>query len=384
VLRGAFPSVAIGGEGRVLGVSLTVPAQPAANLLNQVATNGPEELMKSTQAALANAGANVPGAEGDLLHEMLPEEPAKLSEEEQKLLDLVNQARANIETPPPPLKASTRLTELARAHAAHMAKKKQLADKLDGKDNTQRVRQAGYRFVKDRLGITMLAEQDFTTEQAFGVWSQEDASKAVLLDIYEEAGIGIAKDSDGKVYYYMVYAIPESPAELQAPLLQEALRNALKDEEIRALAIPALAVVNPKVKDADLQQLAYQNLDVGISEVTPQTKRAIPPLTELLKSKSEKVRYAAAVALLRIDPDLQKTVPAIGQVLQQKAAGKLYGTLLKRMKIPPELTAVGFFRDLGPSEAVEAYAGYTDIPKGYWVYVYPYWYIWQDRKEENP
>ena len=31
----------------------------------------------------------------------------------------------------------------------------------------------------------------------------------------------------------------------------------------------------------------------------------------------------------------------------------------------------------------EAYAGYRDLPTGYWVYVYPNWYIWGETKKEQ-
>src|SRR5262249_19558431 len=37
----------------------------------------------------------------------------------------------------------------------------------------------------------------------------------------------------------------------------------------------------------------------------------------------------------------------------------------------------GDFKDQG-LEPPRAYAGQKDLPKGYWVYVKPYWYIWRD------
>ena len=35
------------------------------------------------------------------------------------------------------------------------------------------------------------------------------------------------------------------------------------------------------------------------------------------------------------------------------------------------------FTDAGLKNTRE-YAGQNDLPKGHWVYVYPYWYIWRD------
>src|SRR5438067_66355 len=39
------------------------------------------------------------------------------------------------------------------------------------------------------------------------------------------------------------------------------------------------------------------------------------------------------------------------------------------------------FNDYGHYPATD-YAGYTGIPEGYWVYVYPNWYIWGELKKK--
>src|SRR5207248_11523086 len=40
----------------------------------------------------------------------------------------------------------------------------------------------------------------------------------------------------------------------------------------------------------------------------------------------------------------------------------------------------GTFKDFSEAGLMQRprYAGYTSLPAGYWVYVYPYWYIWRD------
>src|SRR5205085_7994565 len=54
-----------------------------------------------------------------------------------------------------------------------------------------------------------------------------------------------------------------------------------------------------------------------------------------------------------------------------------YEMLLRQIKVPGDKEADGDFKDLGLRDRRE-YAGHKDLPRGYWVYVAPYWYIWRD------
>lgn len=54
-----------------------------------------------------------------------------------------------------------------------------------------------------------------------------------------------------------------------------------------------------------------------------------------------------------------------------------YRMLLRQFKVEKDAEKVGDFKDLGLQDKRE-YAGQTELPKGYWVYAYPYWYIWRD------
>jgi hypothetical protein len=54
-----------------------------------------------------------------------------------------------------------------------------------------------------------------------------------------------------------------------------------------------------------------------------------------------------------------------------------YSTLLRKLKVDQDRAAYSDFNDYGYYPATD-YAGYTGIPAGYWVYVYPYWYVWAD------
>ncbi|MFP6765017.1 MAG: YfbK domain-containing protein, partial [Planctomycetaceae bacterium] len=52
-----------------------------------------------------------------------------------------------------------------------------------------------------------------------------------------------------------------------------------------------------------------------------------------------------------------------------------YRRLLKKIEVPDDLQSFGGFYEYGTWEG-RAYAGHTELPQGYWVYVFPNWYIW--------
>src|SRR5882724_5331883 len=68
----------------------------------------------------------------------------KLSEDEQKLLDMTNAERKKKDLPP--LKANPTLFQVARAHAANMAKQGKMEHILDGKNPYERIKTAGYKY----------------------------------------------------------------------------------------------------------------------------------------------------------------------------------------------------------------------------------------------
>ena len=54
-----------------------------------------------------------------------------------------------------------------------------------------------------------------------------------------------------------------------------------------------------------------------------------------------------------------------------------YQNLLKKIEVESDVKPYSAFRDWGHSNT-KSYAGHKDLPAGYWVYVYPHWYIWGD------
>jgi hypothetical protein len=68
----------------------------------------------------------------------------------------------------------------------------------------------------------------------------------------------------------------------------------------------------------------------------------------------------------------------MGQSLAKAKVDGKYNTLLKRIKVENDFRQYAEFSDYG-YYASTSYATYVDLPAGYWVYVYPYWYIWKTK-----
>jgi hypothetical protein len=62
--------------------------------------------------------------------------------------------------------------------------------------------------------------------------------------------------------------------------------------------------------------------------------------------------------------------------VKARVQGK-YKVLLRQIKAPEDRAAHSEFQDLGLRQSTE-WKGQRGLPIGYWVYVYPYWYIWRD------
>jgi hypothetical protein len=64
--------------------------------------------------------------------------------------------------------------------------------------------------------------------------------------------------------------------------------------------------------------------------------------------------------------------------LEKARVGNKYSVLLQKISVPQDRNSYGDFRESDFWSGTE-YADFTDLPKGYWVYVYPDWYIWQNK-----
>jgi HEAT repeat protein len=163
------------------------------------------------------------------------------------------------------------------------------------------------------------------------------------------------------------------------------LRAALKDQDIE------ISRRARKILDALKASVVYLLEDLGdsdpgirkeaaeaLEQLGAKAKEAIPALVQALKDRDEGVRDAVLMALLAIDPDNK----ALADVAPAKASvrGK-YRKLLRRIKVEQDKDGYGEFSDYGHYTGT-SYAGYDDLPVGYWVYVYPHWYIWGEMKSK--
>jgi hypothetical protein len=163
------------------------------------------------------------------------------------------------------------------------------------------------------------------------------------------------------------------------PALREALQST--DAEVRQRARHIMDSIQSSTKyltvslkdvDPALRKEAAEILE----RLGPQAKAVVPDLVKALQDKDEAVRDAVLNALLAIEPSaepIKKAIPAKSHV-----DGK-YQKLLRRIRVPRDKQSYGDFHDYGHYEGSE-WAGFTDLPSGYWVYLYPHWYIWGETK----
>ena len=72
-------------------------------------------------------------------------------------------------------------------------------------------------------------------------------------------------------------------------------------------------------------------------------------------------------------PPQQQTEGSEGQELA--SVDGRYQDLLRKIEVPYDYLDYGPLQQDG-FQATKVYGQYEDLPDGYWVYLYPYWYIW--------
>jgi uncharacterized protein YkwD len=129
-----------------------------------------------------------------------------LSEDEQQVLDLTNQARQKEKLPP--LRPNAQLFAAARGHSVNMARQGKMEHVLDGKKPGDRVKEAGYRY--SWVGENMASTDGAPVAEIFKGWMESKAHREhILSDRFDDIGIGIARNDKGDVYYTQVFASPK-------------------------------------------------------------------------------------------------------------------------------------------------------------------------------
>lgn len=139
-----------------------------------------------------------------LLAADVKDEPkVKLSEEEKTILEWTNEVRVKEKLSA--LAPNPQLIAAARSHSANMAKKKELAHELDGKNVEKRVLDAGYDYAE--VGEN-LAGGDGPIPEFFKLWLKSPVHREHLFkENYREIGISIARDDKGQLYTTVVFGV---------------------------------------------------------------------------------------------------------------------------------------------------------------------------------
>ena len=77
------------------------------------------------------------------------------------------------------------------------------------------------------------------------------------------------------------------------------------------------------------------------------------------------------------DPPKPPQPPATTGCSDPTFAGK-YSNELRRLNMPEDRARYGVCRDYGPW-AGTSYGSHSGLPRGYWVYSFPYWIIYANR-----
>jgi hypothetical protein len=98
---------------------------------------------------------------------------------------------------------------------------------------------------------------------------------------------------------------------------------------------------------------------------------ALAPLAALLLA-------AGADEPKKKETDKEKALEAS---LKKATVDGKYRMLLRQFEVADDKDTYTEFNDYGIYQGT-SYAGFNDLPKGYWVYAAPYWYIWREQKAD--
>jgi uncharacterized protein YkwD len=163
--------------------------------------------------------------------------PADLKE----LVKLLDESRAKLKTPAPPLVVDSTLNRVAADHAKYMAKQEKLSGTANGKGLAERVKSAGYDFIvvaqnlADAEGkVDEPAPKPAVIHQG---WLDSKVTRATLLNAnFTHVGLGMAQSKKGTFYFVQILATPLH-ADLKEML--KLLNEARAKEKLPALKLNA-------------------------------------------------------------------------------------------------------------------------------------------------
>jgi uncharacterized protein YkwD len=132
-------------------------------------------------------------------------EKFRLSEQEQRLLDLTNQERKKHDLPPLP--PDPILFKVARGHSANMARQEKMDHVLDDKNPFQRIKEAGYAYT---FAGENVAYGEVEMAEIIKKWMASPKHRDNILGRrYTAIGLGLARSAKGDVYYTQMFATPK-------------------------------------------------------------------------------------------------------------------------------------------------------------------------------
>jgi len=69
-----------------------------------------------------------------------------------------------------------------------------------------------------------------------------------------------------------------------------------------------------------------------------------------------------------------------GELMKYASAGGAYKRLIHLLKVPEDSSYYGEYYVYGYWDG-ESYGGYHKLSPGYWVYLYPNWYVWAEMNQ---
>lgn len=79
----------------------------------------------------------------------------------------------------------------------------------------------------------------------------------------------------------------------------------------------------------------------------------------------------------RFQPDPERAVHDEQPIPAQAHVHGKYRGLLRVIHVPQDLANYQRFHEWGQWNGTE-WGGHRNLPAGFWVYVYPHWYIWEN------
>jgi uncharacterized protein YkwD len=139
------------------------------------------------------------------------EEPSyTVTSAERKFFEMGNEERKRNGLPP--LKLNLLLCKLARAHSENMARQSKMSHVLDGKNQFDRMKGAGYRYRFAAENVARGNKETNFEEMVVGLMKSPLHRKNLLNKDYLETGVGLAYDGSDFTYYTQEFGQLKKPA----------------------------------------------------------------------------------------------------------------------------------------------------------------------------